>query len=102
MSTTTTSIWKKNGFSLKTKFFFFVSGIAMYNKRSKSGYRQPKANLHVKTANLKGYPATLVVPFEVEELGNTHILQEASKVLQWESNLEAVKRSRKAKAGAQK
>ena len=38
------------------------------------------------------YPATLVVPFEVEELGNTHILQEASKVLQWESNLEAVKK----------
>jgi hypothetical protein len=59
--------------------------------------------------NLKGfrvggefgtYPATLVVPFEVEELGNTHILEEASKVLQCEPALEAVKKAITDKWGA--
>ena len=39
------------------------------------------------------YPATLVLPFEVEELGNTHILEEASKVLKCEPTLEAVKKA---------
>ena len=59
----------------------------MYNRQSKSGYRQSK--VRQKSMNPKGFrvggehgtfPATLVVPFEVEELGNEHILEEASKV----------------------
>jgi hypothetical protein len=42
----------------------------------------------------------LVVPFEVEELGNTHIREEASKILQCEPTLEAVKKAITDKWGA--
>jgi hypothetical protein len=72
----------------------------MYNRQSKSGYRQSKGR--PKSMNPKGfrvggefgtYPATLVVPFEVEELGNEHILEEASKVLKCEPTLDAIKKA---------
>ena len=72
----------------------------MYNRQSKSGYRQSK--VRQKSMNPKGFrvggehgtfPATLVVPFEVEELGNEHILEEASKVLQCEPTLDAIKKA---------
>jgi hypothetical protein len=71
----------------------------MYNRQSKSGYRQSKVRqkLNPKGFRVGGehgtYPATLVVPFEVEELGNEHILEEASKVLQCEPTLEAIKKT---------
>ena len=47
------------------------------------------------------YPANLVVPFEVEELGNTHILEEARKALKCEATLEAVKKAITDKWGPQ-
>src|SRR5208283_4111735 len=79
----------------------------MYNRQSKSGYRQSKVrpkSVNPKAFRVGGefgtYPATLVVPFEVEELGNKHILEEASKVLQCESNLEAIKKAITDKWGA--
>ena len=71
----------------------------MYNRQSKSGYRQSKVR---QKSNPKGFrvdgehgtfPATLVVPFEVEELGNGQILEEASKVLQCEPTLDAIKKA---------
>jgi hypothetical protein len=79
----------------------------MYYRQSKSGYRQSK--VRQKSMNPKGfrvggefgtYPASLVVPFEVEELGNEHILEEASKVLQCEPTLEAITKAITDKWGA--
>jgi hypothetical protein len=46
------------------------------------------------------YPAKLVIPFEVEELGNDHILEEASKVLHCKPNLDAIKKALTDKWGA--
>jgi hypothetical protein len=74
-----------------------------YRKRSQAGYAA-RLRLHVKihVKNPKGFrvggehgtfPATLVIPFEVEELGNNHILEEASKVLQCEPTLDAIKKA---------
>ena len=63
-----------------------------YHRRSRQS--KPLKNFRGFRVGGQGtYPATLVVPFEVEELGNTHILEEASKVLKCGATLEAVKKA---------